>query len=243
MQKVVVFGDSYAVSGNTENYSFQKTWVDLLSKDYIIENYSEIGCGPDLQLEKFINYFTNDCSNDVIIFVLPHHLRLSLTGLQPVEHVYSFVYLHDKVKGIGQKIKDRLKSLQQSNRNDSYEQYKKANGEFLDLWYEKFLRSNTYLETEPLKICSLISKYRKYSKKIILVPVHPFTNKDRQLLIEDNFYITDISLRLLDEGENLDVDIIIKNNGIDPRPGHLGPANHIKVYNQLKEIIDGKIYS
>jgi hypothetical protein len=243
LQKIAIFGDSYAVSGNIETFGFQQTWVDLLSNNFDTQIFSQTGCGPDLQLERFIDYFNIDRSNDIVIFVLPHHLRLSLTGLDIAEHVYSFVYLHHKVKGISQKIKNRLNALLKSNRNNSYEEYKMKYGKFLDLWYEYFLKSNTYLETEPLKIAALVSKYRKFCKQIILLPIHPISNNNKILLCEDNFFISDLTLRLLDESENININEIVENNGIDKRAGHLNKDNHIKVYKHLKEIIDGKIHS
>lgn len=243
MQKIAIFGDSYAVSGFTERFNYQKTWVDLLEHDFIIENFAETGCGPDFQLMKFREYFKTDRSNDIVIFVLPHHLRLFLSDTDPVEHVYSFVYLHNKIKGIGQKIKDRLKVLLDSNRNNSYEEYKKRHSLFLDLWYEKFLKVGSYLETEPLKIAALVSKYRKRCKKVILLPVHPFTEEDKMLCRENNFYISDLCLRTLDESENVDINKIKKNNGIDYRAGHMSIENHTKVFIHLKDIINGKIYS
>ena len=240
MQKIAIFGDSYAVSGKEKQ---QVTWADLLSYDYEIENFAVTGCGPDSQVEKFLNYFKKDRSEDIIIFVLPHHLRLSLAGLEPVEHVLSFLYLHNKVKGISTKIKERLKAIRWKEDHPGYQTYVDNNGLFLDLWYEKFLKSNTYLETEPLKIAAFISKYRKLCKKIILLPVHPIDKKNKFLLAEDCFEIADLTLRLLDENENFDVEEIRKNKGIDPRAGHLGKENHKLVYNYLKELIDGKVHS
>lgn len=240
MQKIAIFGDSYAVSGKDMQ---QTTWSDLLSNDYVIENFAETGCGPDIQLKKFLHYFDIDRTDDIIIFVLPHHLRLSLSGLQPVDNVLSFLYLHNKIKGIGKKIKERLNAIKWKN-NLTYQNYVNNYGTFLDLWYEKFLKSNTYIDTEPLKIAALISKYRKLCKKIILVPIHPMSEKDIFLLKEDNFNIADITLRLLDESENIDIKEIKNNNGVDKRAGHLSIGNHIKVYNYLKEFInDRKIYS
>lgn len=236
MQKIAIFGDSYAVSGKDKQ---QTTWADLLANDYEIENFSATGCGPDLQLERFLNYFQKDRSNDIIIFVLPHHLRLSLSGIEPVEHVLSFLYLHNKVKGISNKIKERLKAIKWKENHPGYEKYVANNGKFLDLWYDKFLKSNTYLETEPLKISSLISKYRKLCKKIILVPIHPINPDNKFLLKEDKFLIANITLRLLDESENVDIAKIRKNKGIDFRAGHLGEENHMLVYNNLKGLIDG----
>jgi hypothetical protein len=228
MQKVIVFGDSYAVNGNSE----QSTWVDMLANDFDVTVYSQVGCGPDLQLKKFIEHFESN-QNDVIVFVLPHHLRLALQGLEAKDQVYSFLYLHDKVKGISKRISDRLKSITQSKKNVNYETYKNRYATFLDLWYKLFLTENTYLETEPFKIASAISKYRKLSKKIILIPVHPFTVKQKDLLQEDNFVVSDLVLRELDEED--DVKII---NGIDTRVGHLNYDNHCKVYNYLKEQIN-----
>lgn len=243
MQKIVIFGDSYAVSGYTEKFNFQKTWADLLAEEFEIENFAETGCGPDLQLQKFINYFTQDRNNDIVIFVLPHHLRISLNGLKPVEQVFSFLYLHNKVKGISQKVKDRLNSIKWKEQNKSYQQYVNKYGVFLDLWYEYFLKSNTYLETEPLKIAALISKYEKLCKKIILLPIHPISEKDKFILQGNNFLIANLTLRLLDEDENVNLEEIKENGGIDKRAGHLNEKNHRVVYTHLKELIDGKIYS
>lgn len=243
MQKIAIFGDSYAVSGHTKAFNYQMTWSDMLSREFSVENFAIPGCGPDIQLQKLIEYFKHDRTDDIIIFVLPHHLRLSLYGIKDVEHVYSFVYLHNKVKGLNQKIKDRLRTLQKNTKNSSYNNYVKTYGPFLDCWYNKFLRSNTYMETEPLKIASLVSKYRKLCKRIILLPVHPMAEEHVELLNEDKFIVSSIALRLLDESENYDNNIIINNNGIDLRAGHMGAENHIKVYKHLKEIIDGKIYS
>ncbi len=243
MQKIAIFGDSYAVSGFSESFNYQKTWADLLANEFETENFAQTGCGSDMQLQRFIKYFEQDRSDDIIVFVLPHHLRLCLTGIENTEHVYSFVYLHNKVKGISQKIKDRLKTLQVPKKDSPYFNYVKKYGNFLDLWYEYFLKSNTYLETEPLKIAALISKYRKFCKKIILLPVHPMELKNRNLLKEDNFVVSDLALRLLDESENYDNELIVKNNGIDTRAGHMNRENHINVFKHLKETINGKIYS
>jgi|TARA_R110002153_G_scaffold139193_2_gene289828 hypothetical protein len=236
LQKIAIFGDSYAVSGKDKQ---QITWADLLVNDYEIENFAVTGCGPDLQLERFLTYFKKDRSNDIIIFVLPHHLRLSLADTEPVEQVLSFLYLHDKVKGISKKIKERLKAIKWKDNHQGYQEYVSNNGKFLDLWYDKFLKSNTYLETEPLKISSLISKYRKLCKKVILVPIHPIHPNHKFLLEEDKFLIANITLRLLDESENVDITKIRKNKGIDFRAGHLGKENHLFVYNNLKVLIDG----
>jgi hypothetical protein len=244
LQKIIIFGDSYAVSGQNKFFNYQKTWSDMLSDDYDIENFAITGCGPDLQLQKLIKYFDyNKTNDDIIIFVMPHHLRLALKDIEDVEHVYSFVYLHNKVKSISQKIKDRLNLLKLDTRSQSYKNYVTKYSLFLDLWYEYFLKSNTYLETEPLKIASLVSKYRKNCKKVILLPIHPIDLKNKHLIEEENFIVADISLRLLDENENIDTDIFIKNNGFDPRAGHLSIHSHFKVYKHLKEVIDGKVYS
>lgn len=243
MQKIVIFGDSYAVSGQTDFFNYQLTWADHLANDYVVENFAIPGCGPDIQLKKFIDYFKNNTADDIVIFVLPHHLRLSLYGINPTEHVYSFVYLHNKLKNLNQKIKDRLKTLMTSKNNSPYKDYVEKYGYFLDLWYTYFLQSNTYIETEPLKIAALISKYRKFCKKIILLPVHEFQKDNVNLLIEDNFIVSSISLRQLDESENYNNDLILNNNSMDLRAGHMGPENHDVVYRHLKDLINGKIYS
>jgi hypothetical protein len=75
------------------------------------------------------------------------------------------------------------------------------------------------------------------------LPVHPIEIANRNLLNEDNFLVSDLALRLLDESENYDNDLIVKNNGIDTRAGHMNLENHIKVFKHVKEIINGKIYS
>ena len=237
MQKVVVFGDSYAVSGADKN---QTTWVDMLCNEYDVSIHAKEGCGPDYCLKKFLEQH-HDLHDSIVIFVVPHHLRIMLHNNQPWEDVYSFVYLHDKLKGVSQRIKTRLNILKGKElENTPYGKYVKKYGKFLDQWYNFFLKGSTYLDTEPVKICATLTLYQDYTKQTILFPVHNLKDNEYNLL-RKKIKISNLSLKDLDESENVDIDTIIKNKGIDYRAGHLSYDNHVKFYNHVKELIDGKI--
>lgn len=225
--KIAVFGDSYAESGASRQ---QTTWVDMLAAEHDVTMYSQPGCGQDYQFSQLLEYFEADRSDSVVVFALPHPLRISLVGVERHHEVYSFLYLHNRLKGVGQRIASRLKSLTKS-KNINYEAYKSKYGPFLDLWYEQFLLANTYIDTESFKTASAISKYRRLCKKIILLPIHPFSDAERQLLQEDNFIVSGLTLRLLDEQDSDPVII----NGIDTRAGHMNYDNHCVVYEYIKD--------
>lgn len=237
MNKIYIFGDSYA----DKNYRFDETnykcWHELLQEyfiDYDIENYGRISAGPHYSFKKLYDIFfeRNELSkNDVIIFILSGYDRIDYPDLGPYNssnikwrYLDKELFCHDmsnlETKSYFQKNKDKIEFACRTFEEEM---------EYSNAKNEAFL----YYLTKTVK-CKVLLFYKSDHDK--------FFSKN---LNDKNFFKCPISLIDVSnneikksEKEYWENPEKIFSSRLDYRANHLSKENHQVLSNLICDFID-----
>lgn len=215
MDRVAIFGDSFAdpLCNGRQPKGF--TWPVELDKNYHVLNEAKSGSGPMYSLKK-LHYWLQPqvhslkhCYDTCLIFICSDPCRLDLSCYKdPGEAVH--IYDH----------------AQNTRRHVSNLFAKQAVQWYMDIDWQI---------NQSCMYYSLINEYAQYFKRVLFWPIGGSKFFDLIPMSQnDNFYfvkesLNDITIR--DSGES------VYGQGIDLRPNHLQEPNHRIMYDQITDWI------
>lgn len=218
MKEVWIFGDSYVdrnYTGSDGNYN----WPRELEKKYAIKNFGKSGTGPTWSLHHLINEMQNsNCSDVTLIFFVSEIFRLDLDFFEPKDQtlIYNFLTNNNDIE------------------NDLFNQKKSRYKQWLpfinDLWMQ-FISTDSFKQTELLKIVSSIQLLSQSFKKTLIWPC---------------FDLLPITIQNVNNTTVVDYNLVdLDNNNydycLDPRVNHLSEKNHDVMFKLLCDWIDYNI--
>jgi hypothetical protein len=224
MQKVWIFGDSYADPVHKDNDS----WPLQLEKRYEVKNFALIGTGPNLQIKKFLDEIksTKDTSDVSVIFFISDVNRHNFRFLKEYSHSTYMINVVQNDQGIDKKSKRHIK------------EYGKKYGEFLKSFFYNYWLHNDLHYLEFLKFIGLLKDLSPLFKKIIAINIFEDLDKDafQSQIIKNsnhssnNFYFA--------KGSRLyDYELMVNTY----EPNHMCKDNHDIMYKELSNWIDSSI--
>lgn len=226
MQKVWIFGDSYAANSSNEDYA----WPNQLSKKYDVTNWAKSGTGPEYMMKVFKKELESSSNNveDLkeisLIFFLSHDSRKDFSFLTNSEDQCLMIHIASK-----KKFKDEWSF----NKSIRYQQHQ----HFLSNFYKNYYLHEDLSDFRHLQYVGILKEYSRFFKKCLVVSV--FDRPDASVLHQkfnttiqdtDNFcYAKGPALYEVEKEINKDM------------PNHLSIENHNLMFEQLVDWIENSV--
>lgn len=216
MKEVWIFGDSY-VDRNYTGCDTNYNWPRELENKYAIKNFGKSGTGPTWSLHCLLNEMqTQDCSDITLMFFVSEIFRLDLDFFEPKDQtlIYNFLTNNNDIE------------------NDLFNQKKAQYNKwlpFIDELWDQLISTQSFRQTELLKIISSIQLLSQSFKKTLIWPCFdslPITIKNI-----NKTTVVDYPL----------IELVDRNDYAycaDPRVNHLSEANHGIMFKLLCDWID-----
>ena len=212
MENLLIFGDSFAVPH--DRTQFEYTWPNRLRKNFVTQNFSVVGTGPDFSLQKFLTVDKRVRNKDKtsIIFCLSSITRFNFAFLK-AEH--QIVVNHILKPNIPTKLQEIT---------NKYLKFKL----FIEKFFKDYIYNSTYLETELIKIILLLKYLTKDYKKTIVLPCFDEVTQNLfDFTKSNNFFVYKDALI---QYNKLDVEV-------DYRPNHMDEDHHKEFYNYILTLL------
>ena len=223
MQKVWIFGDSYA----NDSYKATHPWAVQLSRTYDVKNYAIGGSGPEYMMQLF-----RDAIQD--------------TETDELEKINLIFFLSgDERKNFNFTMRPEDQSIMMNvnfGRDDDlyirrtiakYRSYKK----FLYNFYKRYYLHNNLQDFRQLQYVGILKEYSTFFKKVLVVNV--FDDPQDSLLYKKfGTTVTDTEKFTFCKGPSL---YSIEQNINKELPNHLSPTNHDLLFNEMVNWIDHNI--
>jgi hypothetical protein len=215
MKEVWIFGDSY-VDRHYTGYNIH-TWPQALEKKYIVKNFGKSGTGPSWSLHCLINEMQQheDCSNITLMFFISEIFRLDLDFFEPKDQTLIYNFLTNN------------NNIENELFNQKKSQYKQWLP-FIDELWDQLISTQSFKQTELLKIVSSVQLLSRSFKKTLIWPCFdslPVTIKN-----VNRTTFVDYPLIELDHNDY--------GYCADPRVNHLSETNHDIMFKLLCDWID-----
>ena len=226
MEKIWIFGDSYAANDSNESY----TWPKKLSEKYKVTNWAVGGTGPEYMINLFRKELENpklvltDLKNINLIFFLSHDSRKDFSFLQQSnDQCFTFHV------GMETKFKDKWSI-------SKLKKYAKQK-DFLRKFYRDYYLHNNLCDFNHLKYIGILKEFSRFFKKVLVIPV--FDNYEEGILYQKfNTTVADIDNFTYSQGPAL---FFIENEINGNMPNHLCIENHNNMFVQLTNWIENSI--
>jgi hypothetical protein len=226
MQKVWIFGDSYAADVSDESYA----WPRRLSLKYNVENFAISGTGPEYILKLFRNELDSpslnpkDLNDINLIFFLSHDSRKDFKFLKDPSDQCCMLHIASETK------------FEQDWASRRVKEYTKEKN-FITHFYRDYYLHNNLCDFDHLKYVGILKEFSRFFKKTLVVPVfdpphHGILHQKFDTTVEDygNFSYA--------KGPAL---FFVENEVNGEMPNHLCIENHNRMFDQLKNWIDNSI--
>lgn len=229
MKEIWLFGDSYAqqsrivfdATKDDIDYNFV-SWPCRLEQKYNLKNFARGGTGPTWSLNVLHDAVLKEenLKNVTCIFLVSAIWRLDLDFYQDPSDQFltSKIPVPDtNMINFGWNIFDLNNEEKQI-----IKPYKSQTKFVKDLW-KNFLLTDSFQNTEILKIIGNLKLYSNMFEKILIWPI--FHKPIIEITSEHNFYyVKDLLFEIEKDSYNF---------GYDPRPNHLSEPNHEIMFDQL----------
>ena len=223
MQKVWIFGDSYAKDTYNKSYA----WTKRVAQKYNTVNYAIGGTGPEYMINVFrkeiINSEPEDLKNIIVIFFLSSDDRKNFSFTDQPEDQAIMINV------VFQGILDRY----MRKRTSLYREQKK----FLKSFYKKYYLYNDLEDFRQLGYVGILKEYSSFFKKVLVVSVFDDT-QDSLLYKKFGTSVKDTENFKFCKGPSL---YSIEKDINKQLPNHLSPTNHDLLYNEIVNWIDNNI--
>ncbi len=228
MQEVWLFGDSYCQDSpaifESTKYSINRefiSWPNRLKQNFNLKNFSRGGTGPTwslYNLNQKINENLDNLDKINLIFFVSAIWRLDLKFYSDP----SDQCLTTKIPAPDQLMINSgwdIFKLNKEERN-SINPYK-CHRKFVKNLWQYYLLTESFQNTELLKIIGNLKLHSELFKKVLVWPI--FHKSSVPIRSTDSFFYVD----------NLLFEIEKDPYGFDPRYNHLSEENHTVMFNQL----------
>ena len=223
MQKVWIFGDSYA----NDDYKATHPWAVQLSQTYDVKNYAIGGTGPEYMMQLFRDAIqdteTDELEKINLIFFLSGDERKNFNfTLQPEDQSIMINV------NFGRDFDFHIKRTVAK-----YRSYKK----FLHNFYKRYYLYNDLQDFRQLQYVGILKEYSVFFKKVLVVNV--FDDPQDSLLYKKfGTTVTDTEKFTFCKGPKL---FSVEENINKELPNHLSPFNHDLLFNEMVNWLDHDI--
>jgi hypothetical protein len=218
MKEVWIFGDSY-VDRHYTGCDTSYNWPRELENKYVVKNFGKSGTGPTWSLYYLINEMqTCNCRDITLIFFVSEIFRLDLDFFEPKDQtlIYNFLTNNNGIE------------------NDLFNQKKAQYNEwlpFIDKLWDQLISTQSFRQTELLKIISSIQLLSQSFKKTLIWPC---------------FDLLPVTIKNINRTTVVDYSLVeLDNNNydycLDPRVNHLSKTNHEIMLKLLCDWIDNDL--
>ena len=235
MQEVWLFGDSYcqdspAVFESTKhliNYEFI-SWPNRLKQNFNLKNFSRGGTGPTWSLNRLNNEIKenkDNLKNINLVFFISSIWRLDLKFYKDP----SDQWLGSKIPALDRTMIDFGWDIKKFNKEEKkvIKPYKQNAFFVKELWKQYFL-TDSFQNTEMLKIIGNLRLHSDLFKKVLVWPIfnEPFVSINS---VNNFFYVNDLLFNIEKDPHG---------SGLDPRHNHLSEENHNIMFKQISDWIN-----
>jgi len=220
MQKVWIFGDSYANDTYEESY----VWTKRVAQKYNTVNYAIGGTGPEYMMRIFRNALQTTSEEDLkninLIFFLSGDER---------KHFSFTAQPEDQAVMIDVVFRGMLDNYMRK-RTAQYKDQKK----FLNNFYKKYYLHNNLEDFRQLQYVGILKEYSSFFKKVLVVSV--FDDAQDSLLYKKfSSTVQDTEKFTFCKGPSL---YSIEKDINKELPNHLSLTNHDLLFNEIVNWID-----
>jgi hypothetical protein len=223
MQKVWIFGDSYA----NDSYNKHYAWSKRIAQTYDVKNYAIGGTGPEYMMQLFRDAIQNTETDELekinLIFFLSGDERKN----------FNFTMQPEDQSIMMNVIFGRNDDLYIRKRVARYKSYKK----FLHNFFRRYYLHNDLQDFRQLQYVGILKEYSVFFKKVLVVNV--FDDPQDSLLYKKfGLPIQDTEKFTFCKGPSL---YSIEKDINKELPNHLSPTNHDLLVNEMVNWIDHNI--
>jgi hypothetical protein len=220
MQKVWIFGDSYA----NDTYDKSYAWTKRVAQKYNTVNYAIGGTGP----EYMIGIFRQELLKTDIDELKDIDLIFFLSGDERKQFSFT-AQPEDQAVMIDVVFRGMLDNYMRK-RTAQYKDQKK----FLHNFYKKYYLHNNLEDFRQLQYVGILKEYSQFFNKVLVVSV--FDDAQDSLLYKKfSTTIKDTENFTFCRGPSL---YSIEKDINKPLPNHLSPTNHDLLYNEIENWIE-----
>lgn len=220
MQKVWIFGDSYA----NDSYKATYPWAAQLSRTYDVKNYAIGGTGPEYMMQLFRDAIqdteTDELEKINLIFFLSGDDRKNFNfTMRPEDQSI----MMNVIFGVNDDLYIKRTIAK-------YRSYKK----FLHNFYKRYYLHNNLQDFRQLQYVGILKEYSVFFKKVLAVNV--FDDPQDSLLYKKfGTTVTDTEKFTFCKGPSL---YSIEKDINKELPNHLSLTNHDLLFNEIVNWID-----
>jgi len=220
MQKVWIFGDSYA----NDTYNKSYAWSKRVAQKYNTVNYAIGGTGPEYMMQIFRKALQNTSEEelkniDLIFFLSGDERKQFSFTAQPEDQA---VMIDVVFRGMLDRYMRKRTSL--------YRGQKK----FLHNFYKKYYLHNKLEDFRQLQYVGILKEYSQFFNKVLVISVFD-DFKDSLLYKKFNTTVNDTENFTFCRGPSL---YSMEKDINKSLPNHLSPTNHDLLYNEIENWIE-----